>query len=185
MLKHLPNAISVTRGLCAIPLLWLTLQGQWEAAFWLAMIAGASDGVDGWLAKRFGWQSRLGAGIDPLADKALLLSALLSLTLSGDLPLWFLLLALARDVCIVLGAFIFNWRYERFTPKPSLLGKLTTAALIALIVVELGLRAFVWPLTGAINVLLYLSSALLVASWVHYWLLWQRLSLEVRQRKTP
>jgi len=176
LLRHLPNALSITRGLCGIPILLLTLQDLWIEAFWLTLIAGASDGLDGWLAKRYGWQSRFGAGIDPIADKVLLLSALIALTLGQDIPLWFLLLALARDVCIVLGAYLFNARYHGFTPQPSLLGKVTTLSLIVMTLLELGTHAYRWPLHPLLDFWLWLTAALLVASWLNYGWRWHVMS---------
>ena len=71
-LAFLPTAITIARLLAVVPLVWLLADRQYEAALWLALIAGFSDGLDGFLAKRYGWESRLGGGLDPLADKVLL-----------------------------------------------------------------------------------------------------------------
>ena len=73
-LRHLPNLISVARIILVGPVVWALLDGRYTLAFWLFVIAGASDGIDGFLAKRFGWSSRLGGILDALADKLLLVS---------------------------------------------------------------------------------------------------------------
>ena len=78
-LRHLPNIISVARIVLIVPVVWMLLSGRYTSAFWLFVIAGASDGLDGFLAKRFGWSSRLGGILDALADKLLLVSAFVCL----------------------------------------------------------------------------------------------------------
>jgi cardiolipin synthase len=184
MLRQLPNVLTGLRLLAAIPLCICIMQGADLAAFWLALIAGASDGLDGWLAKRFGWTSRLGAILDPLADKALLLAALIGLCFTGDIPIWLLGLCLGRDLCLVLGGMVYHWRYEKLTPMPSLPGKLTTLALVVLVLSALAQHAFDWPPRLLIELLVWLSGALVLLSWWHYWMLWNARSHAVRQRQS-
>ena len=81
MLRHLPNLITLLRLALVWPVYWQISKGQYESALILAAIAGGSDAVDGWLAKHFGWESRLGGLMDPLADKLLLLAAFTGLTM--------------------------------------------------------------------------------------------------------
>src|SRR5690606_30210350 len=108
-LKHLPNAITGLRLAMAPVLLWLLWAGFYREALWVALVAGASDAVDGLLAKRFGWQSRLGSLLDPVADKALLGCAFVGLWLAGALPTWLVALVVARDLVILGGAMVW-WR---------------------------------------------------------------------------
>lgn len=183
-MKHLPNVLTLLRMGAALPLFWCIVAGHELAAFWVALVAGASDGLDGWLAKRFGWTSRLGAILDPLADKVLLLAALVGLTQHGDLPIWLLSVALARDLCLILGGIVYHWRYERLTPQPSVPGKLTTLALVVLIVLALAADAFALQLETAIEVCTWISAALLGLSWIHYWLVWAPRSRVVAGRRT-
>lgn len=183
-MSGLPNALTILRMLAAVPLVWCIVSGFELAAFWLALGAGASDGLDGWLAKRFGWTSRLGAILDPLADKVLLLAALIGLTHHGALPVWLLGLALARDLCLVLGGLVYHWRYEKLTPQPSLPGKLTTLVLVLLVVSALAVDAFqLAGLGDLITGLTWSSAALLGISWIHYWLIWSPRSRTIAARR--
>lgn len=132
-LSHLPNVISGLRLAMAPVLLWLLWAGHYYEALWVAVIAGLSDAVDGLLAKRFQWQSRLGSLLDPVADKLLLGCAFVGLWLAGALPAWLLGLVLVRDAVVLFGAIAW-WRLAGpFDGEPSWFGKATTAAQIALV----------------------------------------------------
>jgi cardiolipin synthase len=132
-LRQLPNAITGLRLAMAPVLPWLLVSGFHRAALAVALVAGLSDALDGLIAKRFGWQSRLGSLLDPIADKLMLGLAMLGLAWVGMLPVWLVGLVLARDVVIVAGAAAW-WRLAGpFEGRPSLLGKLTTALQIALV----------------------------------------------------
>ncbi len=99
------------------------------AAILVFMVAAASDGLDGYIARRYDQRTPLGAILDPIADKGLLLSALLVLTFGHwevKFPLWFLILVLARDVCIVLGCFLIQFVNGDFAARPRWLGKVAT-----------------------------------------------------------
>ena len=95
-LRHLPNALTILRLVMAVPIAALVVADESVAAMSLFIAAGASDGVDGWLAKRYGWQTQLGGWLDPLADKALVLSVCTALMLHGDLPHWLFALIAIR-----------------------------------------------------------------------------------------
>ena len=132
-LRHLPNAITGLRLAMAPLLLWLLWSQHFDWALGVALVAGASDLVDGFLAKRFGWQSRLGSLLDPIADKLMLGMAMLGLWLVAMLPGWLVGLVLVRDAVIVAGALAW-WKVGGpFDGKPSLLGKLCTLAQLALV----------------------------------------------------
>ncbi|GGA85709.1 phosphatidylglycerophosphate synthase [Arenimonas soli] len=140
-LRHLPNAITGLRLAMAPVLLWLLWAGYFREALWVAVVAGASDAIDGLLAKRFGWQSRLGSLLDPVADKLLLGCAFVGLWLAGVLPAWLVALVLARDLVILAGAVVW-WRLAGpYDGEPSWLGKATTVAQIVLVLVCLVDRA--------------------------------------------
>lgn len=133
--SDLPNAITGLRLAMAPLLPWLLWAGHYRAALALAVVAGVSDGLDGWLARRHGWQSRLGSLLDPLADKAMLGLAVFGLWLVAMLPTWLLVLVVLRDLVVVGGAAVW-WRMAGpLEATPTLIGKLTTVAQIALVVV--------------------------------------------------
>ena len=119
----LPNAITGLRLAMAPVLPWLLWTGHYQAALVLAVVAGLSDGIDGWLARRYGWRSRLGSLLDPVADKAMLGLAVFGLWLVQMLPGWALGLIVVRDVVVVAGAAA-RWRMAGpFDATPSGLGK--------------------------------------------------------------
>lgn len=133
--SDLPNALTGLRLAMAPVLPWLLWAGHYRAALALAVLAGISDGLDGWLARRHGWTSRLGSLLDPIADKAMLGLAIFGLWLVGMLPGWILGVVLVRDLVVVAGAAAW-WRIGGpFAATPTVLGKLTTAVQIALVVV--------------------------------------------------
>lgn len=132
-LRQLPNTITGLRLAMAPVLLGLLVAGHYGAALVLALVAGLSDALDGWLAKRFGWQTRLGSLLDPVADKALLGCAVAGLWLAGALPGSLALLVAARDLVIIGGAIAW-WRMAGpFDGRPSLVSKLTTVAQVLLV----------------------------------------------------
>lgn len=136
-LSWLPNAITITRMVMALPLLWLLMNGHYPQAFWLALLAGASDALDGFIAKRFGWRSVIGGVLDPIADKLLLSVCFFGLWWSGHLPSWLVAVVLIRDLVILFGAYIW-WRLVgSFKPAPSGISKMTTLAQIVLIALVL------------------------------------------------
>ena len=145
--SQLPNAITIARMVLALPLLWLLMNANFRPALVLAVVAGASDGLDGLLAKRYGWQSDLGGILDPLADKLLLSVCFFGLWWSGLLPTWLVAVVLVRDAVIVAGAWAWSRVEGSFKAEPSGLSKATTLAQLLLIALVLaqpaGLR--LWP----------------------------------------
>lgn len=125
-LRHLPNIISVLRILLVIPVVYLLLHREYGMALILFAVAGVSDGLDGFLAKHFHWQSRLGSILDPLADKLLLVCAFVALAWIGLIPVWLLAAVLLRDVVIVAGAAAFHVLFGRFEMEPTRVSKTNT-----------------------------------------------------------
>jgi cardiolipin synthase len=171
-LRHLPNVISMARIVLVGPIIWSLLTGQFGLAIWLFLIAGASDALDGFLAKHFDWSSRLGGFLDALADKFLLISTFVCLWWLDLFPWWLVLSVLARDLVIVTGATVYNFRIETVQPEPSMISKLNTVlqiALAAIGVIQLGfggvpdwlLNALIW----AVMVTVVLSGAGYVREW--------------------
>lgn len=158
--KDIPNLISIGRIILVFPVVWLLLTGHFQGAMMLFFIAGASDALDGVLAKHYHWESRLGGILDPLADKFLLVSTFLCLGWLGALPWWLIGLVFLRDLVIVVGALVYNYRIAQLEAEPSLISKVNTflqIALALLVVYSLGfapvnstlLSALVWLVTAS------------------------------------
>ncbi|MGE4069788.1 MAG: CDP-alcohol phosphatidyltransferase family protein [Lysobacterales bacterium] len=167
-LRHLPNALSVLRLLMAVPIALLVVYDESVLAMALFITAGATDGIDGWLAKRYHWQSQLGGWLDPLADKALVLSVCIALTAHGDLPYWLLGLIAIRDLVIVSGAVAFHFNYAPLHAAPTIVGKITTAALLLLVVLLLWQNVQAQIPTWLIETLILACAGLLLVSGVDY-----------------
>lgn len=174
MLRHLPNALTLARIAACLPLAWLIVDGRERAALWLAMLAGVSDVLDGFLARRMGWQSRLGGLLDPIADKLFMVCAFLALGWVGALPWWLIGLVMLRDVVIVVGAIAYHWLVEPVPAAPSLPGKASTMAQVLLVLAVLVHEA-VRPLPEpGIGMLAGIVAALAVFSGAHYVWVWTR-----------
>jgi cardiolipin synthase len=172
-LSWLPNAITLLRMALAAPLAWLILRGDHASALLVASVAGISDAVDGLLAKRYGWESRLGGFIDPLADKLLLLACFVSLGVVGELPWWLVGVVVARDVIIVAGAVAYHHLVGALVAAPSRLSKITTVLQILLVLLVLagGLHAVDLP-EGLVTAASIGVAGLTMASGLHYVVTW-------------
>ncbi len=172
-LRHLPNALTILRMLL-VPLLALrVLQHDYTAALCITFIAAITDALDGLLARRFGWQSRLGGILDPLADKLMLIVSFVVLTMVGAIPLWLTLLVVGRDLLIVVGAVTYHYWVGPFDASPSMLSKITTVFQILLVLLILLQLAQVWPAPDALKPGLIVATALLsIASGLHYVVRW-------------
>jgi len=182
--RHLPNAITFARIGLVAPLVWFIWAHDFDRALIVVAIAGASDALDGLLAKRFGWQTWLGGVIDPLADKLMLLSCFVSLNIAGVLPGWMMWLALARDVVIVTGALAYHFLIGRVMPQPSTLSKVTTCLQIALVFVLLVHFGSVLDLPAIfLSGLTWLTALATVASGVHYVYVWSFKAMAAKHRQ--
>jgi cardiolipin synthase len=172
--SDIPNLITVLRILLVAPIAWALLVHRFELALALFFVAGFSDGLDGFLAKHYGWTSRLGALLDPLADKALLVASYAALAWVGLLPVWLLVLVVARDVVIVAGAIAYNFRIERLEAQPTLISKLNT--LLQILLVLLVIVQQVFPRVDAVwvQVLVYAVTVSVVWSGLDYVVTWSR-----------
>jgi cardiolipin synthase len=169
--SHLPNIITLAR-IALVPVLILLLKDQdYAAGLIVFVIAGASDALDGYLAKRLNVQSRLGAILDPVADKLLLVSAYVMLTLLGHIPFWLVLVVVFRDLLIVGGYMLYTSHAGPVKMRPSILSKLNTLMQIALVTVILAQQAagLAWPLAEA---LVYAVLVTTVVSGAHYTWSW-------------
>jgi cardiolipin synthase len=152
-LRFLPNAISAARMLLVAPLVVYIIDGRFGAALLVLVIAGASDGLDGFLAKRFDWRTRVGGLLDPAADKLLLAASFLSLTYVGLVPLELTFVVVSRDVIIVLGAIFYQWLIAPVQGEPAAISKLNTACQLAMVFFTLTAAAYAWPPPVSLTVL--------------------------------
>lgn len=172
--RHIPNIISVARILLVYPVVDAILALDCRrAVVWFA-VAGLSDGVDGFLARFFGWQSRLGSYLDPVADKLLLSASFICLAWVGVLPVWLAVLVVVRDVVIFGGAVAYYFLLEPFEGRPSLLSKLNTLCQLLLVFAVLLPTDWMSLPTGAITALIWLVTLSTVASGLLYVVGWGR-----------
>lgn len=143
MIVNIPNSLTLARIFLVPLVIWSIVAQELTLAFVLFLVAGLSDAADGFIAKRYGWQTELGAYLDPIADKALLVSIYVTLGLSGHLPDWLVIAVVSRDVLIV-GAFLLSWVLGRpVAVHPILISKVNTffqIILAGLVLAELGLN---------------------------------------------
>jgi cardiolipin synthase len=171
----IPNLITLARILSVPIVVWAIMSGQMMFAFLLFLAAGVSDAVDGFLAKRFGMASELGAYLDPLADKALIVSIYVSLGIAGAIPGWLVILVVSRDIMII-SAVILSWLIGRpVIVKPHPVSKLNTVAQIVFACVVLASLGFKFDagflpnvLMGCVAVLTLLSVGLYLAEWIRH-----------------
>ena len=173
-LRWLPNAISLLRIALVAPILLLIIDGQYSFALALCFVAGFSDGVDGYLAKRFDWHTRIGALLDPIADKLLVAGTFMVLVYSGHIPLWLAVLVIFRDVVIVGGATAYNFLIRPVEGEPTRISKLNTALQLLFLVFVLSRAAFGWPDQITITVLGASIVVTVVISGIDYVLSWAR-----------
>jgi cardiolipin synthase len=160
----LPNAITFAR-LCAVPAaVWLVLQHRLDLAFWVFIAAGISDGIDGWLARVTNTRSRLGAILDPAADKALLVSTYVTLAAVGVLPDWIAILVVFRDLVIVGGVLVLYLAGQPPAIQPILLSKANTAMQIALAAGALFLAGWGFRAEALLDAMVLLTAATTIAS---------------------
>lgn len=174
--RHLPNAISMLRVLLVAPICWVLRQGNWPFALILVAIAGISDGVDGFLARRYGWQSRLGGMLDAIADKLLLISCFLLLAWSGYVSPWLAGIVCGRDLVIAVGALLWRGMIGPIQPHPSLLSKACT--LLQIVYLLSVLLALAYRSAMHFPLLAWSVAALCIASGLDYVLRWSRRAWE-------
>lgn len=173
-LNWLPNAISMMRIALVAPILILILNGSFGWALALFWLAGFSDGVDGYLAKRFSWHTRLGALLDPIADKLLVAGLFITLAYTGDIPVWLAATVILRDLVIVAGAIAYNFLVRPVQGEPTRISKLNTALQLLFLLFVISRAGFGWPDEISITVLGASVLITVVISGIDYVLSWSR-----------
>ncbi|MFT5451489.1 MAG: cardiolipin synthase [Enterobacterales bacterium] len=173
-LSSIPNMLTIMRLLLVIPLVMLLLSEQYGIALTVFLIAGLSDGLDGLLAKRFGWVSRFGSIADPLADKLLMVSSYFVLTWQGVLPWWLFVTILLRDLFIVGGAYSYHHLFGIEKMEPTYISKFNTFVQILLIVIVIFSLATDSVPDIVIQTNIYLVLATTAISGAQYIIVWGR-----------
>lgn len=173
-LSWLPNAISVFRIALIVPVALSIIDGQYATALSLFLIAGISDGIDGFLARRFDWHTRLGALLDPIADKLLMAASFVTLAFVGVIPVWLAGVVVFRDLVIIGGATTYNFLIAPVQGEPTLISKINTTLEILFVVGVLARAAFEMPGDTTILVLGAGVLVTVVISGVDYVVAWSQ-----------
>ncbi|MBV1905109.1 MAG: CDP-alcohol phosphatidyltransferase family protein [Pseudomonadales bacterium] len=188
-LRHLPNLISALRVVLVVPAAYYLWMGQYNHALVVMMIAGVSDAIDGWLARTFEWTSQLGEIIDPIADKLLIGTLFIVLSIKGHIPLWLVSVVVGRDLIILAGAIAYRLTFGKEVFPPTMISKANTAVqLIVLFALLLSLCGIPNVSEWAIKIVnpagVFLVLMLGLASGLDYINTWSRKSWEsARERK--
>lgn len=177
MLRHLPNFICLVR----IALIWPTIEALVDGNYWKALVLVAvcavSDGLDGWLAKRFNWTSHLGKILDPLADKLLLVALFLTATWINLVPWWLTAVVVARDVMIGVGAVIYRLWFGPLYGRPTILSKINTGMQLAVALAAILGAACGLPTAGMVLALAFVTLITTVVSGADYLTVFTRRAL--------
>jgi cardiolipin synthase len=166
----------------AIPIALLLLHEWYGAALLTFMAAGLSDGLDGYLAKRFSWHSRLGSILDPLADKVLLVTNYVVLGAMGSIPLGLVAAVIGRDVIVVRGALAYHFLVGRYEMAPSFSSKVNTALQLVYVVAVVASLGIISLPSWLMNGLIYGVLATTVWSGVDYVWTWGSQAFRARSR---
>jgi len=183
-LKDIPNLISILRIVLVAPVVWALATEQFVLALILFAVAGISDGLDGFLAKHFQWESRLGSILDPIADKLLLVASFATLTWLGLLPVWLLWLVLVRDLLIVSGGLAYHYCVGQFDLTPLWSSKINTTLQIALVLLVIVQQQWLQGVLQLVTIGIWLVVASVINSGTEYVLVWGgRAWRQIKQNK--
>jgi CDP-diacylglycerol--glycerol-3-phosphate 3-phosphatidyltransferase len=172
VVRHLPNILTSLRLVAAPATAALLVLGDYAVAFAVFAAAGLSDAVDGYLAKRFGFSTRFGRILDPIADKALMFAAFIMLGVLDEAPIWLIVVMIGRDALITLGLFVGVAAQAPITVQPLILGKLCTALQVFYVATHLASLAFAFPLDLITPYDAYLLAMVALASTLDYSSIW-------------
>ncbi len=167
-MRHIPNLICLLRILLVAPLIAAMLAGEHVLILVLFSIAAISDGLDGYLAKRFNWTSELGRFLDPMADKLLLISVFLTAAWLDIAPWWLAAVAIARDLVIGIGALIYRLWFGPLRGRPSSISKFNTGMQLGYLLAVILASATAFPPREVLEALAAVTVVTTVASGVDY-----------------
>jgi cardiolipin synthase len=163
----IPNLLTILRVLLTPLLVIFLLEERLSAALVVFIVAGITDGLDGLIARLYLQKTRLGAFLDPLADKLLLATTYVLLAVKNLVPSWLTVIVLSRDVLIVLGVFVLFMQDLPFEIKPTIASKLTTFAQIITAIVTMA-SAIATPHPLLRSILFHITAGLTIVSWAQY-----------------
>jgi cardiolipin synthase len=181
----IPNMITILRFLLVPGVIFALLTDKMGWALAGFLVAGISDGIDGFIARQFNQRSELGAYMDPMADKLLLVSVFLMLGFMGELPLWLVIAAVSRDALIIGAVLLSTIMGNPVEMKPLFVSKANTAIQIVLAATVLAELAFATQFGHARVALIFLSGLLTVASAAAYLVAWSRHMSGNGESKSP
>lgn len=177
---HIPNMITSLRILLIVPMAYVLLQEQYGLTLLLFFVAGFSDALDGYLAKHFGWTTKIGGWLDPVADKLLMVTFFVILAMLGWIPVWLVVLAVVRDILIFSGALAYHFFIEPFRAEPLLASKLNTLFQLSLIFLTLMHAWSDFPPEWLLSLNMVAMVMTLVISGYQYVSIWSRRAMERR-----
>lgn len=180
-MRHVPNLITVVRGVLIPVIGALLVEQRYMAALWTLLVSALSDLVDGQIARRFNARTRFGAIADPVADKLTMLTVTLVLAWQGLLPLWFAAAIVLRDIVIVGGAIAYHRLIGPVEMSPTWLSKLNTVLEFAALAAVLADAAGLFEISTQLPALFAIVFATVVASGVQYVWIWGRRALSLRR----
>lgn len=185
ILRNLPNAMTLMRLFLIMPFLYFLSQQKYVDAFYLFVVAGLTDALDGWLARCFRWQSAFGTLIDPIADKLLIASSFIALAIMGHMPWWLVVLVFLRDLAITLG--VYAWYIvmeQRPILSPTYLSKINTVMQLILVIVCLYEQAFGVLSFSLYFILLVITTLTTTLSFLDYaWIWFKKVYLQIKLSK--
>ena len=173
ILRHIPNVLTLIRLVLIAPFLVFLYHKDYVDAFYIFLLAGFTDGLDGWLARHFNWQTLFGSFIDPMSDKLLIASSFIALALIGTLPWWLVILVFLRDLTISLG--VLAWYYfvqRKLDFKPTYLSKINTVFQLSLVTLCLFEQAFSQLAPHLVETLIVLTALTTTSTYINYVWTW-------------
>ena len=177
-MNQLPNLFSVLRILLVLPVVWALVNLEYAIALILFAVAGFTDALDGFLAKYFHWESRLGSILDPLADKLLLVSSFLTLAWIGLIPVWLVAVVIIRDLLIIIGGVVFHYMFVQFNMAPSRISKANTFFQIIFVLAVVFYRGDFALTPWLVESLGYIVLVTSVVSGIDYVWVWGRRAID-------
>lgn len=171
---NIPNALTLLRIFLVPAFIFEVLEGHFEIALTFFMVAAVTDGLDGFIATRFNQRTEVGAYLDPLADKTLLVAGYLVLTWKGHLDYWLTMLVVGRDLLIVGGAILYQMVTNALRMEPLMISKINTVLQLVLLFLVLLTLNYQWPAPDVLTAATWLVCATTVISGVAYVLEWTR-----------
>jgi cardiolipin synthase len=181
---NLPNLLTIIRILLTPLFVIVLLRDLFGPALLIFTVAGISDGLDGFIARYFNQRTTLGAYLDPIADKLLLVSAFVSLAILKIVPGWLTVIVISRDVLIIMGIAIFTLTEKSYKIKPSIISKITTVAQITTIIfalVNIGMAGY----SVLMRILFWVTAGLTTISGLHYIYFGMNILQNGSKRKEP